>query len=112
VQLIVANAIRLATVNVVGGVLLFLGKVAVAAGCGLVALSMSRMPYYNDASAYPATHLSSAILPIAVAVVTGYIVAQVGGQMRRGGSYDESMCDCCWQTAALTPHLHHTPCIP
>jgi choline transporter-like protein 2/4/5 len=79
VQLIVSNAIRLATVNVVGGVLLFLGKVAVAAGCGLVALAMSRMPYYNDATAYPATFLSSAILPIAVAVITGYIVAQVRG---------------------------------
>ncbi len=41
VQLIVANALRLAAVNVIGDALLFLAKLGVAAGCGLVAFGMS-----------------------------------------------------------------------
>jgi len=48
VQLIVANAIRLATVNVVGDALLFLGKLAVASCCGVGAFALSNMQYYND----------------------------------------------------------------
>jgi choline transporter-like protein 2/4/5 len=77
VQLIVANAMRLATVNVVGDALLFLGKLGVAATCGVVAFAMSNLAYYNDPANFPSTFLSSAILPIALAVLTGFIVAQV-----------------------------------
>ena len=77
VQLIVANAMRLATVNVVGDSLLFLGKLGVAAACGVVAFAMSNLAYYNDPANFPSTFLSSAILPIALAVLTGFIVAQV-----------------------------------
>lgn len=77
VKLVVSNAIRLMTVSVVGDALLFLGKLAVACGCGLIAFGMSNHAYYTDPVKYPATYLSSAILPIAVAVGTGFIVAQV-----------------------------------
>jgi choline transporter-like protein 2/4/5 len=78
VQLIVANALRLAAVNVVGDALLFLGKLGVAACCGVAAFFMSQAEYYNNQEKYPATYLSSGIMPIAVAVLAGYIVAQVG----------------------------------
>jgi choline transporter-like protein 2/4/5 len=78
VQLILANALRLAAVNVVGDALLFLGKLGVAACCGVVAFAMSNLEYYNNQAKYPSTYLSSGIMPIAVAVLAGYIVAQVG----------------------------------
>lgn len=77
VSLIVSNALRLAAVNIVGDALLFLGKLGVAACCGVVAFAVSNLEYYNNPDKYPSTYLSSAILPIALAVLTGYIVAQV-----------------------------------
>lgn len=72
-----SNALRLAAVNVVGDALLLLGKLGVAAGCGLVAFGLSNLPYYHDPLSFPATYLSSAILPITLAVLAGYAVAQV-----------------------------------
>ena len=36
-------------VNVVGDIMLFLGKLAIAACCGLVAFGMANLQYYNDA---------------------------------------------------------------
>ncbi len=48
-QLVVANALRLAAVNVVGDLMLFLGKLAVAGCCGLGAFGMANLRYYNDA---------------------------------------------------------------
>eukprot|EP00879_Flechtneria_rotunda_P031872 GHRR01034925.1.p1 GENE.GHRR01034925.1~~GHRR01034925.1.p1 ORF type:complete len:121 (+),score=29.84 GHRR01034925.1:167-529(+) len=57
--------------------MLFLGKLGVAACCGVAAFAMSNLEYYNNPEKYPATYLSSGILPIAVAVLTGYIVAQI-----------------------------------
>lgn len=80
VSLIVANALRLAAVNIVGDALLFLGKLGIAAGCGVVAFGISNLEYYHNLDKYPSTYLSSAILPITLAVLTGYIVAQVGKQ--------------------------------
>jgi hypothetical protein len=77
VTLIVSNALRLAAVNIVGDALLFLGKLGVAAACGVVAFAISNLEYYHNPDKYPSTYLSSAILPIALAVLTGYIVAQV-----------------------------------
>jgi hypothetical protein len=38
---------------------------------------MANLPYYNDQEAHPTTYLSSAILPVAVATVAGFVVAQV-----------------------------------
>ena len=40
-------------VNVVGDALLFLGKLAVAACCGLGAFGLANLPYYNDAEVRP-----------------------------------------------------------
>jgi hypothetical protein len=77
VSLIVSNALRLVAVNIVGDTLLFLGKLGVAACCGVVAFAISNLEYYHNPDKYPSTYLSSAILPIALAVLTGYIVAQV-----------------------------------
>jgi len=77
VQLVVSNALRLTAVNIVGDALLFLGKLGIAACCGLVAFALSNLEYYNSLEKYPSTYLSSGILPIAVAVLTGYVVAQV-----------------------------------
>lgn len=76
-SLIVSNALRLAAVNIVGDALLFVGKLGVAGCCGFVAFAISNLEYYNNSEKYPSTYLSSAILPIALAVLTGYIVAQV-----------------------------------
>jgi len=77
VKLIVTNALRLAVVNVVGDALILLGKVAVAGGCGLIAFAMSNAEYYHDAEKYPDTYLASAVLPIALAVGVGFVVAQI-----------------------------------
>lgn len=97
--------------------MLFLGKLAVAACCGLAAFGMANLRYYNDAEVgarggcfiswitqesrqrvrrlperwkqehmrhtktpthqmYPLTFLSSAIMPVGVSVLTGFVVAQ------------------------------------
>ncbi|KAF8064488.1 CHER1 [Scenedesmus sp. PABB004] len=77
VTLVVSNALRLAAVTIVGDALLFLGKLGVAASCGVAAFGLSRAPYYTDAAAYPATYLSSGLLPIALAALTGYAVAAI-----------------------------------
>jgi hypothetical protein len=87
VALIVSNALRLAAVNIVGDALLFLGKLGVAAACGVVAFAISNIELYNNPDKYPSTYLSSAILPIALAVLTGYIVAQVRGSWARQGKF-------------------------
>lgn len=78
VTLIVSNALRLAAVNIVGDALLFLGKLGIAACCGVIAFAISNLEFYHNPDKYPSTYLSSAILPVALAVLTGYIVAQVG----------------------------------
>lgn len=52
------NSLRLLAVTVIGDLLLFLGKVAVAAGCGLAAFGMSELEYYTNATKYPNTYLS------------------------------------------------------
>lgn len=59
-----------------------LGKVAVAAGCGLIAFGLSELPWYKDPQRHPATHLSSALLPICVAAFVGWIVAHLFLQAR------------------------------
>jgi Plasma-membrane choline transporter len=50
VVLIMANIVTLAVVNTVGDFLIFLGKISVAVGCGLVAFAMSDSKYYTDAA--------------------------------------------------------------
>ncbi|MEW5314521.1 MAG: hypothetical protein WDW38_006013 [Sanguina aurantia] len=77
VKLIVTNALRMAVVNIVGGVLIFLGKISVAAACGLIAFAMSETKYYTDSVNYPNTYLSSAILPIALSIIIGFFVSDL-----------------------------------
>lgn len=89
-SLIVSNALRLAAVNIVGDALLFLGKLGVAGCCGIVAFAISNLEYYHNPDKYPSTYLSSAILPIALAVLTGYIVAQV--RQEQSGSWEIKVC--------------------
>lgn len=64
-------------VNVVGDALLFLGKLSVAAACGLGALGMSGLPHYSDPARHPETALSSPMMPAAAAALVGFVVAQV-----------------------------------
>lgn len=49
IKLIISNALRLAAVNIIGDVLILLGKLCVAAACGLIAFAMSNGEYYNNA---------------------------------------------------------------
>ena len=71
------NALRLLAVNIIGDVLLFLGKILVAAACGLAAFGMSELQYYSDANKYPDTYLSSPVFPIAFSILIGLVVAQI-----------------------------------
>uniref|UniRef100_A0A7S0RW54 Choline transporter-like protein n=1 Tax=Chlamydomonas leiostraca TaxID=1034604 RepID=A0A7S0RW54_9CHLO len=77
VALIVTNALRLAAVNFIGDILIFLGKVAIAAGGGVIALALSEIDYYNNATKYPDTYLYSPILPVAVSIITAFVVAEI-----------------------------------
>ncbi|GAX82667.1 hypothetical protein CEUSTIGMA_g10093.t1 [Chlamydomonas eustigma] len=76
-KLILTNALRLLAVNIIGDILLLLGKLIVASGCGLVAFGLSQLQYYSDADQYPNTTLSSPIFPIAFSILIAFIVAQI-----------------------------------
>ncbi len=77
----VQNALRISVVNMVASVLIFLGKVSVAACAGVIAYAMTEAEYYNSPERYPDTYLYSPVLVIAVAVISAYCIA--GGW--RGG---------------------------
>lgn len=51
-------------------------QISVTAGCGIIAFLMSDLAYYTDSTKYPATCLSSPLLPILVSLLVGYTVAQ------------------------------------
>ncbi len=68
---------RLAVVNVLGDVMLFLGKITVAAASGLIAFAMSTLPYYTDPTEHPDTYIGSPVLPIALSILTGFLVAEI-----------------------------------
>ncbi|KAG1675670.1 hypothetical protein FOA52_002379 [Chlamydomonas sp. UWO 241] len=77
IKLIVANAFRLLTVSIVGDTLLFLGKIAVAATCGVCAFFLAELDYYNNPVEYPKTYLSSPLWPVFMSVLIGYFIAEV-----------------------------------
>lgn len=77
VKTIVTNVLRVAAVDTVGDALVFLGKLSVMAGCGVVALLMSTLTYYTDPVKYPNTFMSSPLLPVILSLLIGYIVASV-----------------------------------
>ena len=54
-----------------------LGKVAVAAGCGVIAFGLAELPWYRNRTSPPSSSLPSALLPVCVAVVIGWIVAHL-----------------------------------
>jgi choline transporter-like protein 2/4/5 len=71
------NAMRLITVNIIGDILITLGKIAVAAGCGLIAFGMTELPYYTNKTQYPETTLSSPIFPVALSILIGFVCAEI-----------------------------------
>ncbi|KXZ44390.1 hypothetical protein GPECTOR_68g361 [Gonium pectorale] len=77
VKLIVTNALRMAVVNLVADVLIFLGKISVAATAGIIAYAMTEAEYYNSVDKYPETYLYSPVLVIAISVITAYIIAEI-----------------------------------
>lgn len=77
IALLIMNAMRLITVNIIGDILLTLGKLSVAVGCGLIAFGLSDLPYYRDKNTYPETTLSSPIFPVALSIIIGFFCAEI-----------------------------------
>ncbi|KAK9804898.1 hypothetical protein WJX72_010746 [[Myrmecia] bisecta] len=77
ITLIVGNALRVAAVSIVGDALIWLGKISVAAGCGLIAFLISDMKVYTDPVNHSSTYLSSPLLPVLLAVIIGYVIASL-----------------------------------
>ncbi|GIL73734.1 hypothetical protein Vretifemale_3863 [Volvox reticuliferus] len=77
VKLIVSNALRIAVVNLVGDVLIFFGKVSVAAACGVIAYAMTEAKYYNSPEEHPDTYLYSPVLVIAISVIIAFAVTEI-----------------------------------
>mmetsp|Transcript_8104 Transcript_8104/g.16758 ORF Transcript_8104/g.16758 Transcript_8104/m.16758 type:complete len:786 (-) Transcript_8104:485-2842(-) len=77
VKLLVMNALRLITVNIVGDTLIFLGKVAIAATCGVCAFFMAELDYYNNPVDHPKTYLSSPLWPVLISILIGFFIAEV-----------------------------------
>lgn len=77
VKTIVTNFLRIAAVDTVGDALVFLGKLSVMAGSGVIAMLMSTLVYYTDPVKYPNTFLSSPLLPVFLSLLVGFIVASV-----------------------------------
>mmetsp|Transcript_11641 Transcript_11641/g.31727 ORF Transcript_11641/g.31727 Transcript_11641/m.31727 type:complete len:793 (-) Transcript_11641:1356-3734(-) len=94
IALIILNALRLATVTIIGDLLLFLAKITVAAGCGLIAFGMSETKFYSSPEEYPETQLSSPILPVAVCILTGFIIAEIFFSVYEMGISTILLCFC------------------
>mmetsp|Transcript_33745 Transcript_33745/g.95482 ORF Transcript_33745/g.95482 Transcript_33745/m.95482 type:complete len:789 (-) Transcript_33745:181-2547(-) len=77
VGLILSNVLRLAAVNVVGDFLIFMGKLCVVGGCGVVAFFFADIEYYTNQDKYPNTYLSSPVAPIVLTVIVAYACASV-----------------------------------
>lgn len=77
VGLILSNALRLVAVTVVGDSLVFLGKLCVVGGCGVVAFFLADSALYSDPVNNPDTFLSSPVAPIVLTVIVAYVCASV-----------------------------------
>eukprot|EP00198_Chlamydomonas_reinhardtii_P000183 XP_001689518.1 predicted protein [Chlamydomonas reinhardtii] len=77
IALIVSNIGRIAVVNMVAAVLIFLGKVSVASAAGVIAYAMTEAKYYNSQEEYPETYLYSPVLVIAISVISAYAIAEI-----------------------------------
>lgn len=76
-SLLISNALRLAAINVIGDVLIWLGKLAVMASCGIVAFLLADREFYTDPDNHPDSYLSSPLMPILVSMLVGYVVADL-----------------------------------
>ena len=77
VSLILTNILRLAAVNVIGDFLIFIGKLCVVGGCGVVAFFVADMELYTNPEKHPDTFLSSPVVPIIATVIVAYVCACV-----------------------------------
>ncbi|GFR50844.1 hypothetical protein Agub_g13116 [Astrephomene gubernaculifera] len=77
IKLLVSNALRVAVVNMISDILIFLGKISVAATGGIIAYAMTEAKYYNSQEQYPETYLYSPVLVIAISVIVAFIVAEI-----------------------------------
>lgn len=80
-------------------------QISVTAGCGIIAFLMSDLTYYTDSTKYPATCLSSPLLPILVSLLVGYTVAQCFFNV---SWFVQSCMPLCWSNGlskSITPAL-------
>jgi len=77
VTLIIGNVARLAAVNTVGDILIWLAKLGTALMCGVIAAFLTDLPQYTSQQEYPETYLSSPYLVIAISVILAYFVANI-----------------------------------
>jgi len=75
VALLVENVLRLAAVNIVGDSLIFLGKVTVMLGAGVLAFLMTDLDIYTDPA--EKTYLSSPLMPIILSCLIAFFIANV-----------------------------------
>ncbi|KAJ7514833.1 hypothetical protein O6H91_23G061500 [Diphasiastrum complanatum] len=92
VSLIISNALRVATVTIVGDVVIWLGKVFVSCTCGIAALLMSEAKMYSDASSR--TYISSPLFPVIFSLIVAYFVAHLFMQLYDIGIDTILLCFC------------------
>lgn len=74
-SLLLANALQVATVHVLTGLIAWLAKLSIAAGCAVAALVLFDLSYFKDAARFPDTAVSSPLVPVVLTAVLAYIVA-------------------------------------
>ncbi|KAL0045810.1 hypothetical protein WJX82_005374 [Trebouxia sp. C0006] len=77
IKLIVNNALRLVAVNIMVDVVVWMGKIAVTAACGLLAFGLSDLTYYTDPVGHADTYLSSPLMPVLISVLVGYTISNL-----------------------------------
>lgn len=75
IKLLIDNVLRLAAVNIVGDSLIWLGKIAVMLGAGVIAFFMTDLDMYTDPA--EKTYLSSPLMPILLSCLSAYFIADI-----------------------------------
>jgi len=75
VSMIIKWCMTMATVNVIGDFLLFIGKMVVAGLCGIIAFFMCDLPMYTETDS--STYLTSPLFPVLLSSFIGYMEADV-----------------------------------
>lgn len=73
--LLLSNAVQVATVHVLTGLVAWLAKLTIAAACAVAALVLFDLSYFTDAARFPDTAVSSPLVPVVLTAVLAYIVA-------------------------------------